>query len=440
MSVKLAPQLNDAPFVDSNGNPASGYRVFFYVAGSSTKQNAYTTSAGSVAVSNPVTLNASGFPAVSGNIVGIWLTAGATYDIGLAIPGSDDPPASFVRLYEDVTGINDTSTAPDQWVSGATPTYVSATSFTLVGDQTSTYHVGRRLKTTNSGGTVYGVITASTFGATTSVTMANDAAASLDSGLSAVSYSLLSAVNPSFSPDMGNRKGTAVASAATTNIWGIAGDYVHITGNTGPITSFGTAPYAGAERTLIFDSTPTITHNATTLILPGGASIVAAAGDRAIVRADTTANMIVVDFWRAASEPLAYATQAQQETGTSLVVAVSPGRQQFHPSAAKAWCMFNGATVGTNAPTVGYNVTSVQRVSAGTYAINLTTAMSSTTYVVVGTVQAAGGGGAGGLGVVTSSSTTASVINLVTTDINIGGASQAVADFTKVYVVAYGDQ
>ena len=41
------------------------------------------------------------------------------------------------------------------------------------------------------------------------------------------------------------------------------------------------------------------------------------------------------------------ATQAQQEAGTALTAPVTPGRQQYHPSAAKAWiqCNFNGDTV-----------------------------------------------------------------------------------------------
>ena len=99
-------------------------------------------------------------------------------------------------------------------------------------------------------------------------------------------------------------KGAAVASAATTDIWTPAdGNYLHITGTT-TITSLGTAPQAGAERTIIFDGVLTLTHNATSLILPSGANIITAAGDRMIVRADTTANMIVVDYIRASGQPI----------------------------------------------------------------------------------------------------------------------------------------
>jgi hypothetical protein len=89
-------------------------------------------------------------------------------------------------------------------------------------------------------------------------------------------------------------KGAAIASAGTTDIWTPAdGNYIHITGTT-TITSFGTAPQAGAERVLVFDSALTITYNATTLKTPTGASLSMTAGSFAIVRADTTANMVVI--------------------------------------------------------------------------------------------------------------------------------------------------
>lgn len=298
MTVKLSPIGNDAPFLDASGIPLNAGQLFTYLAGSvSTSQTTYTDSAGTVPNANPIVLNSNGYPASGGNVVEIWLTSGVAYKFVLKTSAG-----VTVWSRDNISGVNDATLTIDQWVSGAAPTYVSATSFTLAGDQTSIYHVGRRLKTTNSGGTIYSTITASAFGAVTTITVANDSG-TLDSGLSAVSYSIVSAINPSIDADMVNRKGTAVVSAATTDIWTIAGDYVHVTGSTGPITSLGTAPYAGAQRTVIFDSTPTITHNATSLILPGGISIVAAANDRMIVRADTTANMMVVQYTRATEGP-----------------------------------------------------------------------------------------------------------------------------------------
>mgnify|MGYP001605850822 CR=1 FL=1 len=293
MSVGLSPIGNDAPFVNASGDPLSGGKLYIYLAGSATPATTYQDNGAITQNANPVILNSNGYPSSGGSVVEIWLTDGATYLFELKTSAD-----VAVWSRDDIEPVNDVSVSQDEWVAGPAPTYVSGTSFTLVGDQTSTFHVGRRLKTTNSGGTIYSTITVSAYTSLTTITVANDSG-SLDAGLSAVNYGLISANNTSISPQDIYKKGTAVASAGTCDIWGVVGDYIHITGSTGPITSFGTAPYAGAERTLIFDSTPTITYNGTSLILPGGISIVCAAGDRAVVRADTTANMIVTQYTRA---------------------------------------------------------------------------------------------------------------------------------------------
>jgi hypothetical protein len=295
MAVLVSPFGPKPQFELSDGTPAVGNRLFFYVAGSvGTKQNTYTDSAGGSANTNPLVLNALGMPTTE-----IWWTAGLTYKVVYAPPGSDDPPNSPIWTVDNLSAINDVTGSFDEWKAGPTPTFVSATSFTLVGDQTATFTKSRRVKTTNTGGTVYSTIVSSAFGAVTTVTVANDSG-TLDAGLSAVSYSLISAANPSIDADMVTRKGTAVTAAATTDIWSIAGNYVHVTGATG-ITSFGTAPYAGARRLVVFDSTPTVTYNATTLITPGQTSFTAQAGSIASVVADTTANMRVEWVWQALS-------------------------------------------------------------------------------------------------------------------------------------------
>ncbi len=72
-------------------------------------------------------------------------------------------------------------------------------------------------------------------------------------------------------------KGADIASAATCDLATATGDYVDITGTTN-ITAFGTVS-AGMRFILQFDGAVAITHNATSLILPGGADITTAAGD-----------------------------------------------------------------------------------------------------------------------------------------------------------------
>lgn len=65
-----------------------------------------------------------------------------------------------------------------------------------------------------------------------------------------------------------------IASAATLVLTGVVGDYVHITGSTGPVTAI--ALREGSAVTLVFDSTPTLIHSST-LILPGAVNFKATA-------------------------------------------------------------------------------------------------------------------------------------------------------------------
>ncbi len=88
-------------------------------------------------------------------------------------------------------------------------------------------------------------------------------------------------------------KSISIASASTVNLSSATGNSIHITGSTGPITSFGSVP-AGSVFTLVFDATPTISYDSTSMILnTGGASYNASARDRAIAVSEGNGNWIV---------------------------------------------------------------------------------------------------------------------------------------------------
>jgi hypothetical protein len=87
-------------------------------------------------------------------------------------------------------------------------------------------------------------------------------------------------------------EGAAVASAASCNIWLGDGNTRHITGTT-QIDGFATAPQAGVSQLLIFDDALILNQSANLNLNGGGADITTAAGDIAIVYADTTAQMDV---------------------------------------------------------------------------------------------------------------------------------------------------
>lgn len=83
-----------------------------------------------------------------------------------------------------------------------------------------------------------------------------------------------------------------------------------------------------------------------------------------------------------ASIDLTPATQAQQETGTAINIFVTPGRQQYHASASKAWVVIE-YSAGTPAATASYNVSSLTDSATGDGLINMTVAFSGATYVGV---------------------------------------------------------
>lgn len=187
MAVNFSPIFN-SQVVDENGDPAVGWKIYSYVAGSSTPLATYTDSGGGTAQSNPIVINALGFPTTGQ----IWLTAGSTYKLTLT-----DENDVVQKTEDNISGLNDFVTTGSEWIdSGLTPTYISATSFSVPTDQTTLLTVGRRLKTTNTGGTIYSTISASVFSSVTTVTVVNDSG-TLDSGISAVSYGIVNGQNSS---------------------------------------------------------------------------------------------------------------------------------------------------------------------------------------------------------------------------------------------------
>jgi hypothetical protein len=72
------------------------------------------------------------------------------------------------------------------------------------------------------------------------------------------------------------------------------------------------------------------------------------------------------------------AAQADQETATSVATIVTPGRQHFHPSAAKCWLKCDDAG-NVNA---SYNITSITDTGAGVVTVTIATDFSSADYVI----------------------------------------------------------
>lgn len=100
----------------------------------------------------------------------------------------------------------------------------------------------------------------------------------------------------------GDTKASDIASAGTVDLGAAVGRIVDVTGTT-TITSFGTVA-AGIWRIVRFTGALTVTHNATSLILPGGASIVTAAGDCLVAVSLGSGNWVVTQYQRASGYPV----------------------------------------------------------------------------------------------------------------------------------------
>jgi len=176
---------------DAAGLPLSGGLLYSYLAGTSTPTATYPTYAdalaGTNANANPVVLAADGTAQVWMQAIGykfiLQTSGGATLVTMDNVYGASGYPQPY----------------PTEWVTEANAiSYVSGTSFTVNSvDVTSTYHTGRRVRTTNTGGTRYGTVSSSSFAANTTVNLQMDSG-TLDAGLSAAYYGWNSYSNPSY--------------------------------------------------------------------------------------------------------------------------------------------------------------------------------------------------------------------------------------------------
>lgn len=163
-------------------------------------------------------------------------------------------------------------------------------------------------------------------------------------GLSATGINMTGAINEA--------KGADIASATTTDIGAATGNYVVITGTT-TITGLGTVQ-AGTVRTLRFTEALTLTHNATSLILPGATNITTAAGDAAEFISLGSGNWVCVAYQRASGIILGVnlASGAEAIAGTEAVKVITPATLRSGVNAAgtapiyacRVWVNFNGVT------------------------------------------------------------------------------------------------
>lgn len=173
---------------------------------------------------------------------------------------------------------------------------------------------------------------------------------------------------------------TIIASASTTDLGSVASEGVEITGTT-TITSFGTVA-AGTVRFGRFTGVLTLTHNATSLILPGGANITTAANDRFEAVSLGSGNWLVTDYVRANGQalvaPAAGAPLPQSGVGVGQWVSFNTepnaGGAYVLPSGGTwVWWYVNNGTgapaLSTGGPTAGGTTIKTASVDGFTYGV-----------------------------------------------------------------------
>lgn len=142
-------------------------------------------------------------------------------------------------------------------------------------------------------------------------------------------------------------KGADIASASTVDLSAATGDVIDITGTT-TITGLGTVA-AGQKFILQFDGALILTHNATSLKLPGAANITTAAGDIAVMVSEGSGNWRCVSYQESSFGLERVTTAASQATTSGTAwsfTAPYPGVKAFTVS------LYGFSTNGSDTPVI----------------------------------------------------------------------------------------
>ena len=202
---------------------------------------------------------------------------------------------------------------------------------------------------------------------------------------------------------------------------------IHATGETN--VSLQIEP-KGSGTVLMTDGTDT-TKKASMVL-----SAISTATTRTITMPDANVDL---QYSRAASDTVAggieIAIQSEMEAGSDTGRAVTPGRQQFHPSAAKGWVQGSMAA----ADGASYNVASITDNGTGDFTVNWATDFSSANYAVFVSAHQTASSGNRIPAVRAKAAGTTQVVLYFVSDTS-GGATLTEADLTSFHVIAFGDQ
>jgi len=184
---------------DSTGAPLSSGKVFTYAAGTTSLLPSYTDSTAASKNPNPVILDANGEAS-------LWL-ASVPYKVEL------QNSAGVVQWTMDNVQPESVLAGPEWELMSDTPTYVDSNTFTVPGDRTITFPVGRRVRSTLTGTVVDGTIAAVAYTTLTTITVTWDNTG-INNTISAVSLGILATVGA----DSALQASNSAASASTSEL------------------------------------------------------------------------------------------------------------------------------------------------------------------------------------------------------------------------------
>jgi len=191
-----------------------------------------------------------------------------------------------------------------------------------------------------------------------------------------------------------------IASATTTDIGAATSNSVIVSGTT-TITGLGTIA-AGAERVVQFSGALTLTHNATSLILPGSASITTAAGDVAYFVSLGSGNWRCTGYQKANGQAvvasgtssdthLLYNSSGAVVGNAALRAKVTTGSGNFANSDPRLYIGQAGSCVALSYQSAYGGLVVVNE--AGTSTANLLAALLSSDYAVISSYARVSNGG-----------------------------------------------
>lgn len=270
MAVSISPLVRMPLY---NGAIAGSGKIYVYLSGTSTPVTTYNNAALTVANTNPIITDDNGEAIIyvaTGQALRMLFTTSGGATIRDIDPIYIDP--ILTNLTASVSDLNLTTT----YLSGITPGTTTASKALVVDSN-------KRMDVLTVGTLSLGA------GAGTAITASATELNKL-TGCTAVTADLNKTAKLWL-------QGANLASAATTDLSTVTGDFVTITGTT-TITSFGTLS-TNIEMHLRFSGALTLTYNATSLILPTAASITTAAGDTAIFRSLGSGNWLCIAYQKA---------------------------------------------------------------------------------------------------------------------------------------------